>query len=175
MIKDYFLVNRKEQKKTHKTINTRLVSSIPSYILYGNNQWQPYICHILGGIKLAPLSSSATTSCGWFSPMSGVNSLCLGNATQVARLVQWLLVNGSSQINSLQWLNSITNFSEILIKNNDFLSGKFTLKRHLQTVRNFAQATVWSQAISGLILGLRPYNEKHHYKVTPSLIGCVQT
>ena len=29
--------------------------------------------------------------------------------------------------------------------------------------------------ISGLILGLRPANEKRRYKVTPSLIGWAQT
>ena len=28
---------------------------------------------------------------------------------------------------------------------------------------------------AGLILGLRPANERRRYKVTPSLIGCVQT
>ena len=28
---------------------------------------------------------------------------------------------------------------------------------------------------AGLILGLRPANERRRYKVTPSLIGCAQT
>ena len=32
-----------------------------------------------------------------------------------------------------------------------------------------------SYVTSGLILGLRPVNERRRYKVTPSLIGCAQT
>ena len=41
----------------------------------------------------------------------------------------------------------------------------------VQTVKLFS--LVWPCA--GLILGLRPANERHRYKVTPSLIGWAQT
>ena len=33
----------------------------------------------------------------------------------------------------------------------------------------------WINTYSGLILGLRPANERRRYTVTPSLIGCAQT
>ena len=33
----------------------------------------------------------------------------------------------------------------------------------------------WADSRPGLILGLRPANERRHYKVTPSLIGWAQT
>ena len=33
----------------------------------------------------------------------------------------------------------------------------------------------FGETITGLILGLCPVNERRRYKVTPSLIGCVQT
>ena len=34
--------------------------------------------------------------------------------------------------------------------------------------------TFWDLMITGLLLGLRPANERRRYKVTPSLIGCAQ-
>ena len=34
---------------------------------------------------------------------------------------------------------------------------------------------LYHDLMSGLILGLHPANERRHYKVTPSLIGCGQT
>ena len=49
----------------------------------------------------------------------------------------------------------------------------------IASARNFPvvlQSVVYEQInISGLILGLHPANERRRYKVTPSLIGWVQT
>ena len=50
---------------------------------------------------------------------------------------------------------------------------KMDLKMHLPVTHVYLSGACIP--ISGLIPGLRPANERRRYKVTPSLIGCVQT
>ena len=42
-------------------------------------------------------------------------------------------------------------------------------------MHNNASAEKWKMPFTGLILGLHPANERRRYKITPSLIGWVQT
>ena len=46
---------------------------------------------------------------------------------------------------------------------------------HAKQTRVFGNILTHMLTISGLILGLRPANEKRRYKVTPSLIAWAQT
>ena len=59
-------------------------------------------------------------------------------------------------------------------------------KEQFQAKRTFVETVLWEsckhsnilancKCKSGLILGLRPANERRRYKVTPSLIGWSQT
>ena len=43
------------------------------------------------------------------------------------------------------------------------------------TLGGYQNETSSSVTLTGLILGLRPVNERRRYKVTPPLIGCAQT